>query len=376
MPFELTKEQILEKIIKPQLKLFQFGTNASAAEAKALSIFNKYDADGNGSFNQDEFQKACDENIAEQIIEGVKEFSINTPATSGKKVQNSTISNSSEVMSEVKLTPEQKAEVEKFNSLSPQEQILELSVKFQQEFSTTGAIISGIEGNNIIMEVPDDKNNPQNIKTTKVPLGELGYSENSIGVIKQFASGLLITEALGDLGNSEIKGYDAQKGIITTADGEVSLKDYGIPEELYPSELLMISYISTKIISDVKAQAHEVNQKGLSVKSGYNNMYTNGFKNFGIELVENENGTISMMSGNKSYGTVSFDEKGNPVYDEAAKNLNFYMVDQTLKDKGYTVSANSLNEDKTQLTLTYKKGSEEMKVIYDTNTHKAIKLIK
>ena len=138
----------------------------------------------------------------------------------------------------------------------------------------------------------------------------------------------------------------------------------------------MISYISTKIISDVKAQAHEVNQKGLSVKSGYNNMYTNGFKNFGIELVENENGTISMMSGDKSYGTVSFDEKGNPVYDEAAKNLNFYITDQTLKNNGYTVSANSLNEDKTQLTLTYKKGSEEMKVIYDTNTHKAIKLIK
>ncbi len=374
MPFELTKEQILEKIIKPQLKLFQFGTNAAAAEAKALSIFNKYDADGNGSFNLDEFQKACDENIAEQIIEGVKEFSINTPATSGKKVQNSTISNPSEVMSEVKLTPEQQAEVKHLNSLSPRERILELSAKFEEEFNSTGAVISGIEGNNLVITYPDKDNGRK--PDIKMNLDEYGYSEDTKNTIKQFAVSFLTTIAVDDIGNSEIKGYDAQKGIITTADGEVSLKDYGIPEELYPSELLMISYISTKIISDVKAQAHEVNQKGLSVKSGYNNMYTNGFKNFGIELVENENGTISMMSGNKSYGTVSFDEKGNPVYDEAAKNLNFYMVDQTLKDKGYTVSANSLNEDKTQLTLTYKKGSEEMKVIYDTNTHKAIKLIK
>ena len=374
MPFELTKEQILEKIIKPQLKLFQFGTNAAAAEAKALSIFNKYDADGNGSFNQDEFQKACDENIAEQIIEGVKEFSINTPATSGKKVQNSTISNPSEVSSEVKLTPEQQAEVKHLNSLSPREQILELSAKFEEEFNSTGAVISGIEGNNLVITYPDKDNGRK--PDIKMNLNEYGYSEDTKNTIKQFAVSFLTTIAVDDIGNSEIKGYDAQKGIITTADGEVSLKDYGIPEELYPTTADIVEHQLIKVTHDIKAQAHEVNQKGLSVKSGYNNMYTNGFKNFGIELVENKDGTISMMSGNKSYGTVSFDEKGNPVYDEAAKNLNFYITDQTLKNNGYTVSANSLNEDKTQLTLTYKKGSEEMKVIYDTNTHKAIKLIK
>ena len=183
MPFELTKEQILEKIIKPQLKLFQFGTNAAAAEAKALSIFNKYDADGNGSFNLDEFQKACDENIAEQIIEGVKEFSINTPATSGKKVQNSTISNPSEVMSEVKLTPEQQAEVKHLNSLSPRERILELSAKFEEEFNSTGAVISGIEGNNLVITYPDKDNGRK--PDIKMNLDEYGYSEDTKNTIKR-----------------------------------------------------------------------------------------------------------------------------------------------------------------------------------------------
>lgn len=130
--------------------------------------------------------------------------------------------------------------------------------------------------------------------------------------------------------------------------------------------------ISPEVIKNLQPTIEETIVSKSFEMAGYDSYDRLHMNLMGVKCAPDAEGNLLFSMNGEQFGSVKYNENGQPIYDEGAQDMNFALTRKKYEAVGFEYKDHNMDQENGVLTIVYQKDNQEKVVKIDINTGKEV----